>query len=372
MARRGRFGSFLVYLIGLLVVAGAAFTGVRLWQDKDAQLVAAREAMAEGVAKGPAVQTATIAQGPKERLITLLADTRPYQVVTLYGKVGGYLKSIAVDRGDHVNAGQVLAEVESAETDRQYDAAVSDLDNKRKNADRENALVSRGWTSVQSADQANTAYHMAQANMEQLAVMKSYEILRAPFDGMVTARFVDVGAMIQSSVTNQTSNQPVVTISDMSRLRVDVYVEQKDVPYVHVGDLADVTDGANPDRKVRARIARTSDQLDPRTRTLFTEFDVDNSEGFLVPGAFAYVTLHVPVTSYPEIPVAGLLVRGTSTYIASVGSDSMVRLQPVKVASTDGTRVSLAEGGRIGERVALNLPDEVADGSRIRPVDGGR
>ena len=125
MARRGRFGSFLVYLIGSLVVAGAAFTGVRLWQDKDAQLVASREAMAEGLAKGPAVQVATIAQGPKERLITLLGDTRPYQVATLYGKVAGYLKSIAVDRGDHVRSGQVVAEVESAETDRQYDAVGS-------------------------------------------------------------------------------------------------------------------------------------------------------------------------------------------------------------------------------------------------------
>ena len=92
--------------------------------------------MAEGLAKGPTVQVATIAQGPKERLITLLGDTRPYQVATLYGKVGGYLKSIAVDRGDRVKAGQVVAEVESAETDRQYDAAVSDLENKKKNAER--------------------------------------------------------------------------------------------------------------------------------------------------------------------------------------------------------------------------------------------
>jgi RND family efflux transporter MFP subunit len=372
MARRGRIGSFLVYLVGLLVVAGAGLTGVRLWQDKDAQLVASREAMAEGLAKGPAIQVATIAQGPKERMITLLGDTRPYQVATLYGKVGGYLKSIQVDRGDRVKTGQIVAEVESAETDRQFDAAVSDLENKKKNAERERDLVTRGWTSVQAADQANTAYRMAESNMQQLLVMKSYEILRAPFDGTVTARFVDVGAMVQSSVTSQTSNQPVIMIADMSRLRVDVYVEQKDVPYVHVGDMADVTDGANPDRKVRARIARTSDQLDPRTRTLFTELDVDNSEGFLVPGSFAYVTLHVPVTSYPEIPVAGLLVRGTNTFIASVSADSMVRLQPVKVATTDGLRVSLAEGGRVGERVALNLPDEVSDGSRIRPIENTR
>jgi membrane fusion protein (multidrug efflux system) len=371
MARR-RFGSFLVYLIGLLVVVGAAFTGVRLWHDKDAQLGAAREAMAEGLANGPAVQVATIAQGPKERQITLLGDTRAYQTATLYGKVGGYLKSITVDRGDHVTAGQVVGEVESAETDRQYDAAVSDLENKRKNSEREGDLVKRGWTSVQSSDQANTAYHMAQANMEQLAVMKSYEILRAPFDGTVTARFVDVGAMVQSSITNQTSNQPVMTIADMTRLRVDVYVEQKDVPFVHVGDKADVTDGSNPDRKVQARIARTSDQLDPRTRTLFVELDVDNSEGFMVPGSFAYVTLHVPVQSYPEIPVAGLIVRGTNTFIANLAGDSTVRLQAVKVATTDGMVASLADGGRIGDRVVLNLPDEVGDGSRVRPIETKR
>jgi RND family efflux transporter MFP subunit len=213
---------------------------------------------------------------------------------------------------------------------------------------------------------------MAQAVMQQLAVMKSYEVLRAPFDGTVTARFVDVGALVQSSVTNQTSNQPVMTIADMRRLRVDVYVEQKDVPYVHVGDLADVADGANPDRKVQARIARTAEQLDPRTRTLFVELEVDNSNGFLVPGAFAYVTLHVPVPSYLEVPVAGLVMRGTNTFIANVGADSTVRLQPVKVTSTDGMRARLAEGGHVGERVVLNLPDEVGDGGRVRPTDPHR
>ena len=372
MARRGRFGSFLVYLVGPLLVAGAAFGGLHLWQQKDAQLIASREALAEGVAQGPAVQVATIAQGPKERLISLLGDTRPYQTATLYGKVSGYIRSIPVDRGDRVKAGQVVAEVESAETDRQYDAVLSDLMNKKKNADREHDLVQRGWTSVQSADQANTAFLMAQSNLAQLDVMKSYEVLRAPFDGTVTARFVDMGALVQSSVTNQTSNQPVMTIADMSRLRVDVYVEQRDVPYVHVGDMADVTDGSNPDRRVRARIARSSDQLDPRSRTLFVELDVDNSEGFLVPGAFAYVILHVPVTAYPEIPVAALILRGSNTFIANVSGDNLVHLRPVKVATTDGTRASLAEGAQVGGRGALNLPDEVGDGSRVRPIEPNR
>lgn len=369
MARRGRFRSFLVYLIGLLVVGGAAFTGLRLWQQKDAQLIAARTALAEEVAQGPAVQVATIMQGPKEREIKLLGDTRPYQVATLYGKVSGYVRSIPVDRGDHVKAGDIVAEVASAETDRQYDSAVSDMENKHKNWEREHDLVARGWTSVQSADAADTAYRMAVANVAQLQVMKSYEVLRAPFDGTVTARFVDVGALVQSSVTNQTSNQPVLTIADNSKLRVDVYVDQRDVPFIHVGDQADVSDASNASRHVRARIARTSDELDPRTRTLFVELEVDNSDDFMVPGSFAYVTLHVPITSYPEIPVAALIVRGSSTFVADVGKDSLVHLKPVKVANTNGSVVSLADGANVGDRVALNLPDEVTDGGKVRPVE---
>lgn len=372
MARRGRLGSFLVYLIGVLVVGAAAFGGLHLWWQKDAQLVTARQALADSVAQGPAVQVATITQGPKERLITLLGDTRPYQVATLYGKVSGYVSSIPVDRGDHVKAGDVLAVVASAETDRQYDATLSDMENKRKNAERARDLVARGWTSVQSADAADTAYRMAVANLAQLQVMKSYEALRAPFNGTVTARFVDVGALVQSSMTNQTSNQPVLTLADMSRLRVDVYVEQADVPFVHVGDAADVSDASNAARHVRARIARTSDQLDPRTRTLFVELEVDNSEGFLVPGSFAYVTLHVPITSYPEIPVAALITRGTRTFVADVSKDSLVHMKPVKVANTDGTVASLAEGAAVGDQVALNLPDGVGDGGRIRPVETAR
>ena len=368
MAEQGGGKSVFVYLVGGLVVAGSALGGWLLWQQKDAQLIASREARADVVAQGPPVQLAAVAQGPNERLITLLGDTRPYQTATIYSKVGGYLKSITVDRGDSVTAGQVVATVDSAETDRQYDMATSDLANKRKNAERARSLVSHGWVSVQQTDQAEADYRVAQANVAQLEVMKSYETLRAPFDGVVTARFVDIGALIQSSTNNQSSNQPVLTISDMSKLRVDIYVEQQDVPSIRLGATAEVTDGTNPGRHVTPKITRTSDQLEPRTRTLFVELEVDNREGFLVPGSFTYVTLHVPVASYPEIPVAGLILRGTGTFVAGVGADGIVHLRPVKVASTDGKTARLAEGAQAGERVVLNLPDEIGDGDRVQTV----
>jgi RND family efflux transporter MFP subunit len=360
------------YLLGLIVVGGAGYAVYSIWLQQDSALLASRQALAEGIARGPRVQVATINQGPKERLIELLGDTRAYQTATVYSKSAGYVKSIPVDRGDRVVAGQMVAQVYSEETDRQYDSAVSDLQNKRKNMLRAEDLVKHGWTSIQAAEQAETDFRMATATVGQLETMKSYEILRAPFDGMITARFVDVGALVQNSTTNQTSNQPVLTMVDDSRLRVDVYVEQRDVPNVHVGDEADVSDAANSSRKIKAKIARTSGQLDPRTRTLFVELEVDNSSHFLVPGSFAYVTLHVPLESYPQIPVAGLMVRGTRTFVADVGDDSLVHFHPVKVATSDGINASLADGAKAGDHIALNLPDGVADGSKIQPVIAGR
>jgi membrane fusion protein (multidrug efflux system) len=368
MARHGRFGSFFLYLIGIVAIGGAALGAWRMWVDKDTALSASRQAMAEGVARGPVVQVVQVTQGPKERLIQLLGDTRPYQTATLYGKVSGYVTSMAVDRGDHVKAGDLLATVASVETDQQYESSLRDLENKKRNWARAQDLVAHGWTSHQAADQAQTDFSMATASVAQNATMKSYEQMHAPFDGVVTARFVDVGALVQNSTTNKTSNQPMLTIADETRLRVDVFVEQRDVPFVHVGDLADVTDGANSERKVHARISRTSNELDPRTRTLFVELDVDNADHFLVPGSFAYVTLHVPVQSYLEVPVAGLIVRGTRTMIADLASDQTVHLRPVTVANSDGIHASLADGATIGQRVAINLPDEVSDGGRVQPV----
>jgi membrane fusion protein (multidrug efflux system) len=372
VARRGRLGSFLLLIVGIVVIGGAAMGAWRMWADKDAALSASREALAVGVSRGPLVQIIQVTEGAKERLIQLLGDTRSNQSATLYSKVSGYVTSMAVDRGDHVSAGQLLAVVSSVETDQQYESALRDLENKKRNWDRAKDLVAHGWTSKQAADGAETAYTMATASVAQNATMKSYEQIRAPFDGVVTARFVDVGALVQNSTTNKTSNQPVLTVADDSKLRIDVFVEQRDVPFVHVGDTADVADGANANRKIEARIARTSNELDPRTRTLFVELDVDNANHFLVPGSFAYVTLHIPMRSYPEVPVAGLIVRGTRTMIADLGSDQTVHLRPVTVASTDGIRAALADDVTIGQRVAINLPDEVGDGGRVQPVTVGQ
>lgn len=321
-------------------------------------------------ARGPQVQTAVATMSPASREIRLLGDARPYSSVTLFAKVSGYVKSVSVDRGDQVKTGQVVAEIDSAETDAQYQAAVADLENKKKSSARDADLLKRGNVSLQQAQNSDTATRMAEQAVRNLATLRSYETIRAPFDGTITARFADPGALLQSATTSQSAALPVLTVSDNSKLRIGVYVEQRDVPYVHVGDTADVTDASDAARRVTAKISRTAGALDPKTRTLYIEIDVDNGDNFLVPGAFAYVTLHLPMSSYPQLPVSALLMRGGKPYVAAVTDEGKVKLHSVTVAATDGSNFTVANGVKEGDRVAINLPNEIGDGDPVQLVKG--
>ncbi|HEX7969376.1 MAG TPA: efflux RND transporter periplasmic adaptor subunit [Stellaceae bacterium] len=363
-----RPASFRLYAFSIGALLVAAFAVVYFWYLRDHQLAQARESRLADIERGPRVPVVAVGETPRQREITLLGDARPYQTATLYSKVGGYLKAVRVDKGDKVEAGQILAEIESAETDSQYARAVDDLENKRRLAARARDLLARGNTSTQQAEQAQTDARMAEANVAQLATVKSYETLRAPFGGTVTARYVDPGALVQNAENNQTSSQPVLTVTDGSRLRVGVYLEQRDVPLVHVGDPAEVVDAASPERRVEAKVSRTAGELDPRTRTLLVEVDVDNSKDFLVAGSFAYVTLRMPVPSFPQIPVGALVMRGAEPFVATVSEDGHVQFRAVKLGQTDGSLVAVTEGLQAGDLVARDVPDEVTDGSRIQPV----
>lgn len=368
MEQRRRSRGIGIYFTGIVLVAAAAAGAYQLWHGKETSLAQAKETQSAEVERGPRVETVAAEEGPRMRPVTLLGDARPFQSVTLYAKVSGYLKSIAVDKGDKVEAGQVLAEIESVEVEQQYQSAQADLENKRRLLQRARQLSANQFVSAQQAETAATDERMATARLAQLAAVRSYQTMRAPFAGTVTARFVDPGALVQNAENNQTSAQPLMTISDGSRLRVYAYLEQQDVPFIHVGDGATVADAANPERKVRAAITRTSGELDPTTRTLLIQIDIDNSSGFLLPGSFVKVTLEVPVPSYPRIPAASLIMRGADPFVAAVTSDDRVRFQRIRIAATDGSSVSVAEGVAPGDRLALNLPSSIAEGSRIQPV----
>ena len=369
---QGRSSKTRLYLTGAVCVVATVLGTAYYMMQSSASLATVKASMEADVARGPRVVVANVVQGPQFRTIQLLGDARPYQTTTIFAKVSGYLKSVLVDKGDQVTANQVIAEIDSAELESQYQSAVADLDQKQRIDARSRELLRNSTTSQQAAEQAETNYRMAQETVRNLGIMRSYQTLKAPFDGTVVARFADAGALMQAATTNQASSLPVLQIADNSKLRIGIYVEQRDVAAIKVGDEAEIIDAANPDRKRKARISRTAGTLDPRTRTLFVELDIDNSDQCLVPGSFVNVTLRVPVKSFPQIPVSAMMQRGGTQQVAVIGEDATIKFRSIKVASTDGALINIADGLKVGERVGLNVSSDLVEGSKVRAAEARR
>jgi membrane fusion protein, multidrug efflux system len=367
--KTGRSSAFYAVGVGSLLVAMG--TVIYFHVIRDQSVASAREARAIVSDRGPRVEFITATAGPTERTIRLLGDVRSGATAVLYAKVAGYMKEIFVDKGDKVETGQVLAEIESPEVEQQFAAASADLANKRRNLARIKELFSKGNTTQVALYNAETEVAVSENNVGVLATSVSYKTVRAPFAGRVTARFVDPGALVTNSQTNITSAMPMMTLSDDTRVRVFTYVQQIDVPFVQVGNRAVISDASNPERNKVGTVTRMTGELEPRTRTMLIEIHLDNADQFFTPGSFAYVTLHVPIASFVQIPVSGLITRGEEN-IVGILENEVVRFRTVKVASTDGATVSLTEGLKAGERVVINLPNEVTNGSRVQPVTVAR
>lgn len=363
---RGRGWRFKAIVI--LVLIGAASAVAELIVTQHSNVAAERDLLEADASRGPRVEVTTATPGPVIRDIRLFADVKPYAEVTLFGKVSGYIKTLPVDKGDMVRQGQLIAEIASPETDAQFASATADLANKKILAERNDRLFQIGAVSRETAEQSDTNYSVAQAMVAQLETLRSYERLIAPLDGRVTARYADPGALVQNATNSQTSALPVVTISDTSHLRVDAYVQQQDAPFVHVGDAVEIEDAANPARRMSAKVSRTSGELDVKSRTLLVEIDVQNRGDYFVGGSFAYVTLHLKVPPAPQVPLNALVLRDNRQYVAVPDDRDIVHFRPVQVELTDGTVVRIADGIRAGEKVAVNVPDEISDGSRIQPI----
>ena len=217
--------------------------------------------------------------------------------------------------------------------------------------------------------QAETEATVVENNVAVLATLKSYQIMRAPYAGRVTSRFIDPGMLVTNAQSNFTSAMPMLTIADHSRVRVYAYLPQADITFVHVGDVAEVSDASSPERKKMATITRMTGELEQRTRTMLIEVHIDNADNFFMPGSFAYVSVRVPVESYPQIPLTALLTRGNESVVAVLDNETL-RFRPVKIGSIDGSTVRVAGGLSAGEKIAINVPDEITNGSRVQPVGG--
>ena len=368
MATQRRDSFFLFYIVAFVVVAIAGGAVWYYWSSKQSHLAQDAKTRATELDAGPTVVAATSAKGPTVRKITLVGEAAPYKSTTLYSKVGGFLTRISVDTGDRVHAGQLVAEVETPELEVEYRTAVASLENKQRILKRTQELAAKGFFSQQALDNAETDVSNELGRVHELRTRMGYRSMRAPFAGVVTARFVDPGALVTNAANNQTSSQPVVTISDLSRLRVTTYVEQVDAPFVKQGTEVEIVDAANPERRNKGKISRTGGGLDARTRTLLAEVDFDNSKGEFIAGSYVNMTLLIPATSYVEVPAAALVVREKKNYMAVIGTDNHIKLTPVEIAGTDGRVIRILSGLAEGTRVALSLSNTIPDGAKVNPA----
>lgn len=356
-----RRGGVIALITAAVIVAAAVLLHYT-------HISSARAALEQDTAKGPEVQVVHAQASGGLRDIKILADVVPYQEATLYAKVSGYLGKVLVDKGDVVKVGQLLATIESQETDAQYASAAADLANKRQIAQRYDQLARQNAIAMQQKDQADADARIAEAVLNQDATLKSYERLTAPFDGKITARYADPGALVQNAMNSQTSSQPVVMVTDDRKLRIDAFVQQQDAPFVHAGDDADIVDASNPARKISAKVTCVSGALDPRTRTMLVEVILENPTELILSGSFAYMTLHVPEPTATQIPMGAMITRGSDQFIALVGRDSRLHFAKIQIASTDGDTVTLTQGLTPGTAIAVDLPAEAMDGSLIQPI----
>jgi RND family efflux transporter MFP subunit len=360
------FGIF--YLLGFVLIAAVAGSVFYFWQARQQREAQETKVRAAAAAAGPSVQVAVAARGAGLRRLALVGEALPYRSTTLYSKVSGYLTRIAVDVGDRVKTGQFIAEIQSPEIDQQIVTLRASLENKRRMLTRTQELAQQGFFSKQALDSAQTDVEVAESQLAELRTLSRYRTLQAPFAGVVTARYADPGALVTNASSNQAAALPLVTIADITRLKVTVYAEQSEAPNIKPGLDAEIVDAANPQRKVKGTVTRVSGELDPRTRTLLTEVDFDNSAGQMVAGSFVNVSLLIPAPSFVEVPASALVSRDKKSLAALVSADKTIRLQPIEVAGTDGKVLRIASGVNEGDRVALNVPASLVDGAHVTPV----
>ena len=327
-----------------------------------------------------AVQTVSVIHpgtGPSENQIVLPGNVMAYNEASIFARTNGYLKSWSTDIGAKVAEGQVMAEIEAPDVDAQLrqakaglEQAKSNLEIANLNFDREKDLLSKKVASQQEFDQNRTnvdamkaAVQAGEANVQNLTVQKDFQRLVAPFAGIVTKRNTDVGALINS--TN--GGQELFRVARTDILRVYVYVPEAYAAFVQIGSKADLDFAEFPGEKFEGKVANIAGALDPGTRTLQTEIQVDNKNGRLFPGAFANVHLFLPLKKSPiVVPVNAVLFRKEGTQVGVVGADGLVHLTNVTVGQDYGTTLEVTNGVTRQDQIIVNPSDSLADGAKVQ------
>jgi RND family efflux transporter MFP subunit len=317
--------------------------------------------------------------------IILPANVQAYADAPIYARTNGYLKRWYVDIGGHVRAGQLLAEIDTPEVNQQLRQARADLATAEANlnlskitADRYTGLLMTDSVSKQEADNAEGDYRAkqatvqsAQANVKRLEELQSFQKIYAPFDGVITARNTDIGALIDSGSSGGQRTE-LFHIAQPDRLRVYANVPQTYSQATKPGMTAELTLSEFPGRHFEGKLVRTANAIDPISRTLLVEISVDNPTGQLFTGAYAEVHLKLPTAvSSLLLPVDTLLFRSEGLRVATVGDGERVDLKPITIGHDFGNQVEVLSGLSGNETVIVNPPDSVVEGEVVRVAQAG-
>nr|WKF57980.1 Multidrug resistance protein MdtA [Paraburkholderia busanensis] len=314
--------------------------------------------------------------------LVLPGNVQAFLDTPIYARTNGYLKKWYADIGAQVKRGQLLAEIDTPEVDDQLRAARADLANAEANyalakstADRWTDMLKSKSVSKQETDEKvgdmlakKGTLDAARFNVARLEKTQSFQKVYAPFDGIVTARNVDVGALIDAGSAGGPAKE-LFHVAQADRLRVYVNVPQAYAQQVRAQQSAFLTLTEAPSKHYPGMVARTAGAVDPQQRTMLVEVDVDNRNGDLLPGAYAQVHFALGTGAAPfTLPGNAFLFRPDGVKVATVDAQQKVKLLPVSLGTDFGTRVAVASGLHGDERVILNPQDSIVDGAPVRVV----
>jgi RND family efflux transporter MFP subunit len=316
----------------------------------------------------------------KRTTLDLPGRLEAYTQAQLYARVSGYLKEWKADIGMPVKSGDLLAEIDAPDLDQQIMQAQASLASAQANLTLAQATLQRGQQLINSgavskqdldqraADSANKdgLLKSAQANLDRLRVLEKYKKITAPFDGLVTTRNTDVGALINAGP----GGAPLFIVSDTSKLRVYVNVPQNYVPSIRMGTKANLTVPEYPGRTFAAVVEASAQSVDVASGTTRMLLIVDNADGQLMTGAFTNVSFELP---HPEVainvPASALIFNQTGLQIATVGNDNRVVIKKITIARDLGRDVEIGSGLSAEDRVIDSPPDGIASGDQVRIAD---
>jgi membrane fusion protein (multidrug efflux system) len=363
-------------IVGLLAGIAAVLvviTGIRAREDSDTKLKEWTDTQAI-----PTVAVALPDAKVLNPTLDLPGRLEAYNRAPIFARVSGYLKSWSADIGARVKAGDVIAEIEAPDLDQQLLQARADLASAEASAKlseatlgRRRTLIASNFVSMQEIDERtadlsnkNGSVKADQANVERLEALAGYKKITVPFDGIVTSRDTDVGALINAGGT---TGPAMFTISDIRKLRVYVNVPQTYVPAIKIGAKAVITMPEYPTKTFLATVEASSQSVDVNSGTTRMQLGLDNGKGELMPGGYANVRMSLTRDAVPlHIPASALIFNQSGLRVATVGSDDKVLFKTVTIARDLGRDIELGSGISPDDRIIVAPPDGLSDGDQVR------